>query len=158
MHDRAIAASGDQPVTSPAIDVLIVDDDDDIRAILAMAFRHAGYTVGQARNGTEAFVAVCRHEIGCVVLDVMMPEINGFEVLNALRSEPESWDIKVVVLTCVTSNEAAREAWSLGADDYMAKPLDPDLVVARVRQVMAASRSAINDRRQAALDRLSTAR
>lgn len=136
------------------IDVLIVDDDDDIRAVLAMCFRHAGLTVLEAANGTEAFVAVCQRPVRAVVLDVMMPGIDGFKVLNALRSQPESWDIRVAVLTCADSVEAARTAWTLGADDFLTKPIDPDDVVWSVKKLLMASRGAIRDRRETALELL----
>ena len=135
--------------------MLVVDDDDDMRALFAMVLRHAGFEVAEAASATEAFVAVCRWSVQCVVLDIMMPGVNGFQVLNALRSQPESWDIKIAVVTCMETAEAARKAWGLGADDYLIKPVDPELMVTRVTQLLAASRAAIRDRRQAELDRLS---
>ena len=136
------------------VDVLIVDDEVDIRSVLAMCFRHEGFSVREAGDATEAFVAICSAEVRAVVLDVMMPGVDGFQVLNALRSQPESWDIRVAVLTCANSADAARTAWTLGADDFVAKPVDPIDVVTKVSRLLAASRAALLDRRNSALQGL----
>ena len=133
------------------VDVLIVDDEAAIRSVLAMCFRHEGFSVREAGDATEAFVAICSAEVRAVVLDVMMPGVDGFRVLNALRSQPESWDIRVAVLTCASSGEAARTAWTLGADDFVTKPVDPIDVVAKVSRLLDASRAALLDRRKSAL-------
>jgi len=154
MSDVDITLDRSAGHTDAVVDVLIVDDEPDIRAVLAMSFRHAGFTVREACDATEAFVAVCSAEVRAVVLDVMMPGIDGFRVLNALRSQPESWDIRIAILTCADSPGTARTAWTLGADDFVTKPVDPSDVVAKVSQLLAASRAALLDRRNSALQGL----
>jgi DNA-binding response OmpR family regulator len=151
-----VETTGDLSVahSREVVDVLVVDDEPDVRSVLAMTFRDAGFSVREAGDATEAFIVVCGRDVRAVVLDVMMPGVDGFQVLNALRSQPESWDIRIAVLTCADSPEVARTAWTLGADDFVTKPIDPTDVVAKVSQLLAASRAALLDRRNSALQGL----
>ena len=138
------------------MEVLLVDDDDDLRAITRMFFEADGFSVLEAVDG-EAALGVLDHERpDAVILDVMMPGIDGFTVLDAVRSQASTWDIRVVMLTCKTEPDAVTEGWTLEADDYLAKPFDPQELVDRVRMIMEASPRALRDRRAELLERLTT--
>lgn len=120
------------------VDVLIVDDDPDVRQMLAFTFRGHGFTTRQAADGHEALRRLGEHAPACVVLDLMMPGLDGFEVLARMRSEAIAPHAKVVVLSCRGDETAFVRAWELGADEYLVKPTDPDVLLARVRDLAAA--------------------
>ena len=107
-------------------DILIVDDDASIRAMLAFVFDDAGYTVVEAADGQEALEALQTQPPALMVLDLMMPGIDGVEVLR--RREREGWapDTRILVLTAKLDTQDAVWCWELGADEYVTKPVDPD--------------------------------
>lgn len=113
--------------------VLVVDDERAIRRLLRMYLTDAGFTVAEAADGAEAVEQVRRGGIDLVLLDLMLPGIDGFEVCRRLR---ELGRVPVIMLTA-RSDEANRvTGLELGADDYVVKPFSPAEVVARVRAVM----------------------
>ena len=107
-------------------DILIVDDDASIRAMLAFVFDDAGYTVVDAADGQEALDALRASPPALMVLDLMMPGIDGVEVLR--RREREGWasDTRILILTAKLDTQDAVWCWELGADEYVTKPVDPD--------------------------------
>jgi DNA-binding response OmpR family regulator len=117
--------------------VLLVDDDPDIRQMLAFTLRGHGFEVSQATGGAEALVALAADVPDCVVLDLMMPGVDGFEVLDRMRADGLAPDAKVIVLSCRGDEAALVRAWELGADDYLVKPTDPDVLLARIRELAA---------------------
>lgn len=113
--------------------VLVVDDERAIRRLLRMYLTDAGFTVAEAADGAEAVEQVRRGGIDLVLLDLMLPGIDGFEVCSRLR---ELGRVPVIMLTA-RSDEANRvTGLELGADDYVVKPFSPVEVVARVKAVM----------------------
>lgn len=113
--------------------VLVVDDERPIRRLLRMYLIDAGFTVAEAADGPEAVEQVRRGGIDLVLLDLMLPGIDGFEVCRRLR---ELGRVPVIMLTA-RSDEANRvTGLELGADDYVVKPFSPVEVVARVKAVM----------------------
>jgi two-component system response regulator ResD len=113
--------------------VLIVDDERAIRRLLRMYLTDAGFTVAEAADGEAAVEQVRRGGIDLVLLDLMLPEMDGFTVVRRLR---ETAQIPVIMLTA-RSDEANRvTGLELGADDYVVKPFSPVEVVARVKAVM----------------------
>lgn len=113
--------------------VLVVDDERAIRRLLRMYLTDAGFTVAEAADGVEAVEQVRRGGIDLVLLDLMLPGIDGFEVCRRLR---ELGRVPVIMLTA-RSDEANRvTGLELGADDYVVKPFSPVEVVARVKAVM----------------------
>jgi DNA-binding response OmpR family regulator len=116
-------------------DVLIVDDDPDIRQMLAFSLAGEGFATRQAADGADALRRVAERAPDCMVLDLMMPVLDGFEVLRRMRNDGLAPDAKVVVLSCRGDEAALVRAWELGADEYLVKPTDPDVLVARVREL-----------------------
>ncbi len=113
--------------------ILVVDDERAIRRLLRMYLTDAGYTVTEAADGSEALDQVRRGGIDLVLLDLMLPEVDGFEVTRRLR---EIASIPVIMVTA-RSEEAHRvTGLELGADDYVTKPFSPIEVVARVKAVL----------------------
>ncbi|HKY31241.1 MAG TPA: response regulator [Candidatus Polarisedimenticolia bacterium] len=102
--------------------ILIVDDSENIRSVLQMNFEHLGYTVLAASDGEEALRVMEREEPDVVVLDVMMPRQNGFQVCRKMKSNPRLASIPVVFLTAKGQREDRYWGKDCGADEYLTKP------------------------------------
>jgi len=113
--------------------VLVVDDERAIRRLLRLYLTDAGFTVAEARDGEGALEQVRRGGIDLVLLDLMLPEMDGFTVCKRLR---ETTQIPVIMLTARSDETNRVTGLELGADDYVVKPFSPAEVVARVRAVM----------------------
>ena len=117
--------------------VLIVDDESKIREILRHSLEQDGYEVAEAADGDTALRVAREIAPDLVVLDVMMPGIDGIEVLRVLRSES---DVPVILLTARTEEVDKLVGLSVGADDYVTKPFSPREVAARVKTVLRRGR------------------
>jgi DNA-binding response OmpR family regulator len=112
--------------------VLVVDDEERIVNFLSSKLRASGYEVLTASNGSEALGQVQAQEPDLVVLDVLMPKMDGFETLKRLRIFSS---IPVIILSARGTNSDKIKGLDLGADDYLAKPFSPDELVARIEAV-----------------------
>lgn len=113
--------------------LVIAEDDDDIRANLSRLLRLEGYDVQAAPNGRLALELVRSQRPDLVLSDVMMPEMTGHELLQALRADPATADIPVVLLTARADRKDVREGMNIGADDYLTKPFQRDEVLECIR-------------------------
>ena len=120
-------------------DILAVDDDPHIRALLTQEFTEAGYRLRTAANGREALAEVRRQRPDLVILDVMMPEINGFDVAAVLKNDPQTMDIPIIVLSIV---EDRTRGFRLGVDRYLSKPIDMAALFKEVADLLELGRSA----------------
>jgi signal transduction histidine kinase/DNA-binding response OmpR family regulator len=118
--------------------ILVVDDDANIRELLTQEFTEAGYAVSTAADGRAAVHEVRRRRPDLVVLDVMMPEMNGFDVAAVLRNDPETADIPIVILSIVQDRE---RGFRLGVDRYLTKPIDTDLLFKEVGSLLEQRKS-----------------
>jgi len=109
--------------------ILVVDDDPNIRELLRQEFEEAGHQVRLASNGREAVASVREEKPGLVVLDVMMPEMNGFDVAAVLKNDPETMSIPIIMLSIVQDQE---RGFRLGIDRYLTKPVDTELLFREV--------------------------
>ncbi len=118
------------------VKVLIADDSPDLVAILSSRFRALGFDVTEARDGMEALEAIKGNRPDIIVLDVMMPELNGFQVCRRLKQDNDLSSIPVLMLTAKTSE--ADQFWGaeVGADRYLTKPIDPGQVVMHVQEML----------------------
>ena len=112
------------------MNILIVDDDVELVGLLSFAFETAGYVVGTAFDGSEAIAMVRAHNPDLVILDVNLPNQDGFQVLAELRRISQA---PVIMLTVRATEEDEIEGLDLGADDYLRKPFSPRALLARVR-------------------------
>ena len=108
--------------------VLVVDDEKDIRELLIDDLLDSGYQVIEAENGAEALELVYSERPDVVLLDLMMPVMNGVQVLKALKSNPDMAGLPVVLLTAVSAQEGEQKSKALGADHYVTKPWEPDTI------------------------------
>jgi two-component system, OmpR family, response regulator VicR len=113
--------------------VLVVDDERAIRRLLRLYLTDAGFTVAEARDGEGALEQVRRGGIDLVLLDLMLPRIDGFEVFRRMRERDQT---PVIMLTARGEETDRIVGLELGADDYVTKPFSPREVVARVRSVL----------------------
>jgi len=117
--------------------VLVVDDDETVRDVVRRYLEVAGFTVDQAGDGAEGLAQFAAHEPDLVVLDVMMPGINGLEVCKRLRQVSQ---VPIVMLTALGEEENRIAGLQLGADDYVTKPFSPKELALRVASVLRRAR------------------
>ena len=130
-------------VTTPRTDgrqprILAVDDDPNIRELLSQELSEAGYQVDVAANGREAIAAVRRDRPDLIILDVMMPEMNGFDVAAVLKNDPLTMEIPIVILSIVQDRD---RGFRLGVDRYLTKPIDTDLLFREVGTLIEQKKS-----------------
>jgi DNA-binding response OmpR family regulator len=124
------APSDGQPV------ILAADDDPDIRELVAFRLERAGYTVLQAADGEEALALALEHTPDLAVLDVMMPKMDGFELVRRLRAEEATKRMPIIMLTARAQDSDVEEGFESGADDYLRKPFSPQELRARVQAIL----------------------
>src|SRR5256714_6353900 len=114
--------------------ILVVDDEPNIVDVIAMALRYQGFDVGTAANGSEALsqVKACRPHL--MVLDVMLPDMDGFEVAERLGAQRAG--VPIIFLTARDSTEDKIRGLTTGGDDYVTKPFSLEELVARIRTVL----------------------
>jgi two-component system, OmpR family, phosphate regulon response regulator PhoB len=126
---------------APTVQILVVEDERDIAALIAYHLTREGYRVRTAEGGAEALEAVTIDRPDMLVLDLMLPNFSGYEVLAEVRRRPESRDVPVVVLTARRDEADRIKGLELGADDYITKPFSPRELVLRVGAVLRRSQS-----------------
>ncbi len=116
--------------------ILVVEDEPDIAALVAYQLAHAGLQVRTANSGREAMRAIASEAPDLVILDLMIPEISGKDLLRMLRSRRETERIPVIILTARGEEDDRVQGFELGADDYISKPFSPKEMVLRVKAVL----------------------
>lgn len=114
--------------------LFIVDDEDNLRSMLSAAMRHSGFTITAFDNGRDALAAVAEGKPDLIVLDVMMPDLDGFEVCRRLRDRHDT--TPVVFLTARDGTDDKVRGLTLGGDDYLQKPFSLEELVARTNAVL----------------------
>ncbi len=127
----------DKPGVSHKKSILLVEDNDDLRQILVQSLS-AYFAVEEAENGSAAFEMAKHLSPDLIVSDVIMPEMNGFELCNKIKSDFETSHIPVVLLTAKTDEDSKTEAYSYGADSYITKPVNLDMLVTRINGILDA--------------------
>jgi two-component system phosphate regulon response regulator PhoB len=127
------------PAPPSADRILVVDDEPEIVALVAYHLGKAGYRLATASTGQDALEAARRERYSLVVLDLMLPGMSGFDVLEALRSDDATRDVAVLMLTARREEPDRIRGLSLGADDYLTKPFSPAELVLRVGAILRRS-------------------
>ncbi len=144
----------DEPIRPPQI--LVVDDDQDTVAILARHLEREGFVPIEANSGAQCLKMVHENEVDVILLDLMMPEMDGFQVVKALRDDPVTAEIPIIMITARDDLDARAEGMRLGVSDFLAKPVFRRQLASRVRaqlEVVATARNATDT-----MDRLEAAR
>ena len=113
--------------------ILIVEDNAELLELLRLAVKQAGFSVITATNGIEALDQVKSAEPDLVVLDLVLPELDGFAVCETLRRNPATGHIPIILLTGLTSEFTRYAGIESGADEYVTKPASPEHLVSRIR-------------------------
>jgi class 3 adenylate cyclase len=119
-------------VPAPAGTILIADDNRVNRLLLARGLEHEGHTVAFAEHGGEALDLLRRQPFDLILLDVLMPELDGYEVLAKLKDDPHLRDIPVIVTSALDEIDSVVRCLEMGAEDYLTKPVNPVLLNARI--------------------------
>jgi phosphate regulon transcriptional regulator PhoB len=119
-----------------AQDVLVVEDETDIRNLIVFHLAREGFQCRTAGTGTQALQEVRSHAPDLIVLDLMLPEMDGLEVCRRVRAEPGSASVPIIMLTAKSDEVDRVVGLEMGADDYLVKPFSPKELVARVRAVL----------------------
>jgi len=122
--------------------ILVVDDEPDILSILVYQLSREGYRVSTAVNGRSAIDTAIEEGPDLVVLDLMLPELDGYEVLEHLRQNDSTKEIPVILLTARSAEEERLRGFERGADDYVTKPFSPRELVARVKALLKRTQAA----------------
>ncbi len=117
--------------------VLAVDDERHIVRLIQVNLERAGYQVSTAFDGTEALKKVEADKPDLIVLDVMMPKMDGFEVLKRLQANPESREIPIVMLTAKAQDADVFRGWASGVSAYLTKPFNPLELITFVKRILS---------------------
>ena len=134
-------------------DVLIVDDDPAVRGLVAMALEGYGFTVRQAEDGVAALHALREQFPDVLVVDLMMPGLDGFGLLRAMRQQNLAPGARKLILTCKGEEQDYVTSWELGADEYMSKPFEPERLARRLQDLLMATPELLQERREAELQK-----
>lgn len=118
--------------------ILSIDDDELVLKLLDVNFQQRGFNVMEFLGGEGAFNKAKEVQPSLIILDIMMPMVSGWEVLEKLKGDESTKDIPVIILTVKSSQEDVSRAMDMGADSYMLKPFDPSDLVSLVEEIMGA--------------------
>lgn len=124
----------DKPTNPKRKAILIVDDEPTARTLLRLILVRAEYTVVEAVDGYEALKKLAKNAVDLVLLDVMMPGMDGIEVCEKIRAAEETAVVPILLLSAKTDVLSIRRGLSAGANQYLTKPISPDLLLRYVRE------------------------
>lgn len=116
--------------------ILIVDDEPNIVVPLEFLMKQSGYEVSIARTGKEVFEAVTENRPDLVLLDIMLPDITGFEVCQTLRMDYDLQDVKIILLTAKSRESDINKGMAMGADAYIIKPFSTKDLVKKINEMI----------------------
>jgi DNA-binding response OmpR family regulator len=116
--------------------ILIVDDDYYLQQLTKDILTSKGVNVDTANNGEEAIYALKSNEYSCVLLDIQMPIMNGFQALEKIRGNPKYWNLPIIILSSLGQEEDILKGYQLGANDYLLKPINETALTARIKSLL----------------------
>ena len=122
--------------------ILIVDDDPDQVDLVRVSLKEAGFAIGTATDGVDALKKARSMSPDLIVLDLMMPEMDGFTVCETLREHPATASVPIIILTGMTSQMSRLTGLESGANDYLIKPFDPNQLISKVEGLLCRPDSA----------------
>jgi DNA-binding response OmpR family regulator len=137
--------------------VLVIDDEPDVLLLCRVNLSLAGMDVLEASDGESGIGLAVRETPDVIVLDVMMPRMDGFSVLKELKHRPSTAEIPVIMLTAKAQQEDQIQGWAAGVADYVTKPFSPGELAAAVTRVSSMTPEELHARRMETLSRLSVA-
>ena len=116
--------------------ILVVEDEDNIALALEHLMRREGYRLSRVANGADAMPAITRDHPDLVLLDVMLPEVSGYEICQSVRLDPALADVKILMMTARGNQMERRKGLALGADGFISKPFDVADLKAEVKRLL----------------------
>mgnify|MGYP005854798407 CR=1 FL=1 len=116
--------------------IIVADDDEKARLLIRDVLEDEGYQVIEAGEGGVALQLALTHHPSLVILDLLMPVRNGYEVASILKEDPETADIPILILTAMDIDQGQQMAMGVGADDYLLKPIFPSQIRAKVKALL----------------------
>ena len=116
--------------------VLVIDDEQELLSLLKARLENAGYTVCLANSGKQGIQRAREEFPNAILLDLMMPGMDGFQVCKELKSDKKTSDIPIVALTALGEEESARKALKLGMKTYIVKPFDSEMLLAALQEAL----------------------
>ena len=117
--------------------ILVADDEENIVFLIKRRLIKSGYEVVEANNGVDAVALAKQQRPDLIILDVMMPQMDGLQVCQVLKSDPKYQAIKIILLTARDQQKDKDLGKEVGADDYVTKPFEPDELIKRVKDLVA---------------------
>ena len=127
--------------------ILTCDDEKHIVRLIQVNLERQGYEVITAYNGVECLEKVASDRPDLIVLDVMMPEMTGFEVLEALKKDPDTAEIPVIMLTARAQDADVLRGWQSGVECYLTKPFNPMELIAFVKRIFSMEDNKVEEKR-----------
>ena len=141
-------------MTDPMARVLVIDDEPDVLLLCRVNLQHAGHEVLEAPDGERGVATALAERPDAIVLDLMLPAMDGYGVLAALAQDQLTRDIPVLVLTAKAQREDRVRCWEEGASEYMTKPFSPSVLSTTLAQLIAMSPQERDERRDGVLRKL----
>ena len=116
--------------------ILVVDDEESIVRIIKVNLERVGYTVDTAHNGTSALILLLKNQYDLVISDVMMPEMDGMELLEHIRQSPQMSELPVILLTAKSTDKDVTHGYAKGTDLYITKPFSPAELITWVQRII----------------------
>lgn len=116
--------------------ILVVEDDPDQLEVIRLSLKAAGFAIGTAANGTDALVKTRSISPDLIILDLMLPGLNGFDVCESLRRDPATASVPIIILTGLCSQFGRFAGLESGANDFLHKPFDPQQLVSKVEKLL----------------------
>jgi two-component system alkaline phosphatase synthesis response regulator PhoP len=138
--------------------ILVVDDDPTMVKLINVNLKLNNYSVVEATSGEQALDVVDAEGLDLVVLDIMMPGVDGWDVLKRIRSNPVTQEMPVILVTAKTQDSDVIRGWELGADEYVIKPFNPLLLVEVIKMVLDRSYDERLERRKKQKEKLEVLR
>lgn len=120
--------------------ILVIDDDSAINELIKINLELSGYSVVQALDGIEGFAIAKQEKPSLIILDVMMPDVDGYTVAQRVRMNPELKDVPILMLTALSQLNDKIRGFDIGVDDYLVKPFEMEELLVRVRALLKRSR------------------
>jgi CheY-like chemotaxis protein len=134
--------------------VLVIDDEPDVLLLCRVNLQHAGHEVLEAQDGEHGIADAVAERPDAIVLDLMMPNLDGYQVLRVLRDDERTRDLPVLILTAKVQMEDHRRCLQLGADGFLTKPFSPEVLSDALQDVLSLGEDERTARREAALESL----
>ena len=120
--------------------ILVVEDDPSAARLVGYALEQEGYRVITASDGLEGLTKAQNEHPDLIVLDVMLPGLDGYDICQQLRQKPETAELPILMLSAKARQEDKDTGFKIGANDYLTKPADPSLIVAKVKALLTGKR------------------